>query len=722
MNLVLHSIAFALVAWIAVRCLRHPRLRAAAALTGLLAAGILPWFSAIRLPEKEMPAALQTPARVLPSWRITLKDASPSGLDATSPVAAISTSPPTHSRFLAASPLSSWQALGLLWLTGTVLWLLLDVRAIWRIRVWRRSLVPLTDEEWSALSSELPLDRSQVWRSNEVVSPCVTGFFRPRLVIPRFLLVESERQHLLWAIRHETEHLNGHDLRWLALFRLIRAVFWWNPFHHVLLAQWTEAREQLCDLHAADSHDERASYGEFLVALGSRSALAPAGILAMADRGFVVRMKRRLISLLTGTTDRPLGKGFVCSAVAAVFTCAIVLPSFGKDAAVSAPAIASTPPTPPAPTDEEDGLPQIKISSRLVFSSQPLVRNGEVIQDAKREELLRMPGSRVEVIPSIVARTRQEATIEIIRGNPADAPPPLTQQDLDRDDPEFEKSRQIDYLGDSGKKFLGFIMNFHPEIRGSRLHLSNRLAYSFVPGLEQSFDKFPEPTAVQWANVHRCDTSLEGDLEVGETIAATFGEIEPGKYLTVFATVVPIDATGRPVGRFDEQTSFRAPKPANPAPYLRVKGTLVDYPAGSSPVLRVPNEEPLPLDEKSVGTFLGFFSAEQVAAIRSGSSIPARDLPEIRILSGAKRSLLWKEDVPRFWLGATAQESTQVIDLNYRLASYPGKEPAVAGYQTGITVYNSYTTVLALDPPPGIKQRLLLLQVEIEKSEKKSAR
>lgn len=311
LTVILHGTAIALVAALAVTCLRQPRARATAALTGILALGLVPWLSAIRLPDRQIPPALQAPVKALPTWRITLSEPAATPDRPPETVAA----PLNAASPISRPPLTLFQILGLIWLTGTVLFLLAGIRTARRLRVWKASLERPTDAEWETLAPLTRLPRDSIYLCDPTISPCVTGLIRPALILPRFLLAPDHHRQLVWALRHEDEHVRGNDLRWIAIFRLIRATCWWNPLVRPLISRWSEAREQLCDLHAARSDEDRADYGRFLIEIGGRSAARLPGTLAMADRGPVSRLKRRLVFLLTSPTDRPVGKRFITAAL-----------------------------------------------------------------------------------------------------------------------------------------------------------------------------------------------------------------------------------------------------------------------------------------------------------------------------------------------------------------------------------------------------------------------
>lgn len=326
LDLLAHSAVWSFIAWTATACLHHPRARAAAASLGLLAAAVLPWTSALARPKEHLPAALRAPAEALPVWHLDWPVA-----DSSSPAVAATPSDERAEAPAASPPLEPWQVLALLWLPVTCTLLLRDAIAAARLRTWRTKLKAVDDDEWRRLSPFVTLPRSRVLLTDTETSPCVAGVFTSFLIVPRFLLDPARRQPLQWALAHESEHLRGHDLLWLAAFRMIRSALWWNPFIHSLIGRWAEAREQICDLRAAAPLDDRPAYSDFLVSLANRSPDARPGTLAIARRRPFVRLRRRVSFLLTNSADRPAGKRFVVGAAATVVACHLVLPTFGGE-------------------------------------------------------------------------------------------------------------------------------------------------------------------------------------------------------------------------------------------------------------------------------------------------------------------------------------------------------------------------------------------------------
>lgn len=307
----------------------------------------------------------------------------------------------------------------------------------------------------------------------------------------------------------------------------------------------------------------------------------------------------------------------------------------------------------------------------------------------------------------MTARPGQEATIEIIWENPVDTIPPPTPaqiaEAIDKDEEPVPAHRS--YWSPTAPQVLGFVLNMKPEIVGDHVRLATRALYAQVPGAEDVISIKPE-RPIPWKDVRRQDAALTADLKSGDVVICSFGEIRPGRHLTLFMRVEAIDRTGSPVPegfakRFPAQ---RRPAPAIPAPTLIASGAVFDFDKPEAGEF----EDTPPL---WVNTLL---NEEQFKTLRRGTSAKVRDLPAVKLTSGERRSVLWKEEVPRFWLGGTVQQESLIIDLNIRGATFPGKEPALAR-EAGVALYDGHHLAIALDPPPGVLRRVLYVKVAIEK-------
>ena len=100
-----------------------------------------------------------------------------------------------------------------------------------------------------------------------VTSPCITGWFNSRLIIPtdfeqRFSI---EQQHLI--LLHESVHKKRGDLFFNLLAQLLLCLFWFNPLAWVGYSQFRQAQELACDqvvLKGADK-EVRVTYAKAML-------------------------------------------------------------------------------------------------------------------------------------------------------------------------------------------------------------------------------------------------------------------------------------------------------------------------------------------------------------------------------------------------------------------------------------------------------------------------
>lgn len=580
LNVALHGAILSVFASLAMVAMHQARHRSVTAIAALLAVGFLPWVTALRPAQHAPDAEIQSPeAASLVTWTVitlpvTQKAIPTPAEDAASPAENVFPDPVT--------------TFAVIWAAGTGIGLLLLTIAALEVRSWRRSLVRMDEATWQTLQSLVPeIQVCPRFRLSEThISPCVTGIFEPVIIMPRFLLASKEE--LCWAIRHEIAHWQAGDSRWMFLFALIRCSNWWNPLVHRLVSHWADAREQLCDLHAAGISDRRADYGEFLVAMAGKVSQQPPLAVAMAKRPYAARLKRRIICLLEAGAGpvKPAGKSFVAIGSAVFISVAAIISSVKIRADEIGPetgaavqlAVPEKPPTPeplrentavppqrpannepaqPAPpVAQPDAARQIKISSKLILTdfkpgfAEAMSKEGpftiaSLLSDQQFELTMRgfaqKRGTSLCTTPSVTARSGQPATIEInwpITGTP---------EQVAGREPESE----IPFVGIS----LAFTPRFPPGPNNfsglvpaaGAIELEQKVDYRFVPGIYHPLldTSSKPPDKIDPEKIKSINRSINGRITSGFTVCSDLGEIEPGKFLTVFTRVDAIDAEGR---------------------------------------------------------------------------------------------------------------------------------------------------------------------------------
>ncbi|KZC15476.1 peptidase M56 [Rhodanobacter sp. FW510-R12] len=305
---------------------------------------------------------------------------SPTPFEATAPVTPPMTFFAAAAGDVALPSLASPPTHALSWRTGIALsWLaVLLLQGLVALRQWRqaRSVLresrPLRDASLQALCArqarQLGLRRCPRLRvSGAIVSPQVTGLWRPTVLLPAGHALSADEAAM--AIAHELAHLRRGDL-WLAWVpALAQCLFCFHPLVRWAMREYALNRESACDAQVL-RHDRAApqEYGRLLLRLGVAQPMH-AG-LAGASPSFH-NLKRRL-TMLQQTVNQPPSRirGWLLVAVIALVgvlpyrvtaagadntqatpasTQASLLPPPPAPPAVPPPTVPALPPAPPAP-------------------------------------------------------------------------------------------------------------------------------------------------------------------------------------------------------------------------------------------------------------------------------------------------------------------------------------------------------------------------------------
>jgi beta-lactamase regulating signal transducer with metallopeptidase domain len=533
MTVALHAVVLSAASLILVAFIRNPRVKAALALGGLIATAVLSWLTPLRPAERP---ALTIP--ILPARLPEIEPAAPLPPLERADLTAVkqeSLSPAPRSRNFQPPSI-----LPMLWAAGTLAGLLGIAGALWRGGRWQRSLEIADVHEWSLLHDALPreMDRDAFRISAETVSPCVTGFLKPRIVIPRSLLDGSKPRELAWALRHELTHLDGQDSRWALAIRLVRSLLWWNPMVHGLAWTWSEARERTCDQAAATTGAERADYGDFLVTMAAALRPRPTRGPSMAKHGTAKRLKRRVASLLAAAPGlaprvsrlQAVGAGLVFAA------------------ALGATSLLALEKNRPADRTGDGNLtlekilnpePVIGISMAWVKSAEPFGEDGRIYtaeEIRQRIEVLRkLPGTALE-------STAQE-------GSGLNSIESTFSQALIRSHQEddvtwfFNARREREPLMEAppwngasdAKDYAGWVVGLGTA-KGSKegkIRVPVDASYSFFPGRHIASAILPTGS---WEDLRQSAKSAVLEMPSGHAGVLDFGEVEAGVHIALVVT------------------------------------------------------------------------------------------------------------------------------------------------------------------------------------------
>jgi hypothetical protein len=134
---------------------------------------------------------------------------------------------------------------------------------------------------------------------SEDSGPAVVGFFRPHIVVPRWLTKLSADQQEL-VIAHERSHLGAYDTQLLTIAVCLLACMPWNPMLWWQLRRLRLAIELDCDARVLSLGYPVARYSETLIAVGERQSASYA--MAIARYGSKSFLEQRIRNMLRKKT------------------------------------------------------------------------------------------------------------------------------------------------------------------------------------------------------------------------------------------------------------------------------------------------------------------------------------------------------------------------------------------------------------------------------------
>lgn len=131
--------------------------------------------------------------------------------------------------------------------------------------------------------------RDNIYVCDNVASPFVFGFFRPRIYIPSGM----EEGQLAYVLAHEKAHIRRGDHCWKPLSFWLLSVYWFNPLLWVAYILLCRDIERACDekvIAQMDSADKK-GYSQALVACSVHRRMIMACPVAFGEIGVKARIK-----------------------------------------------------------------------------------------------------------------------------------------------------------------------------------------------------------------------------------------------------------------------------------------------------------------------------------------------------------------------------------------------------------------------------------------------
>ncbi len=193
--------------------------------------------------------------------------------------------------------------------------------------------------------------------SDAVSSVCVHGFFRPVILMPMYLLDRVSIDDAVLMGAHEMAHIKRGDTWLFAFTRIVKAIFWFNPFIHRISARAHLAAEQAADALVIARGVNRRHYAKcFVEGLRFSAGLRPnEQALVPSFTPFDKRSRReRLDAILSGA-----GGAAMISLKGKIGLALSVVAASGLAFAQAAFAVAPKPP--------EEALPEIPVEGEITF-------------------------------------------------------------------------------------------------------------------------------------------------------------------------------------------------------------------------------------------------------------------------------------------------------------------------------------------------------------------
>ena len=121
-----------------------------------------------------------------------------------------------------------------------------------------------------------------VWIIDLPISPCASGLFKPRILLPEDMVEELSQTELNTIITHEKVHIRLGHLWIFFIWEVLSAVFWMNPLMKYSFRFLREDMEQICD-HVTITlrGQDPCAYGELILRNIVRTGNDPMRIPAM---------------------------------------------------------------------------------------------------------------------------------------------------------------------------------------------------------------------------------------------------------------------------------------------------------------------------------------------------------------------------------------------------------------------------------------------------------
>lgn len=162
------------------------------------------------------------------------------------------------------------------WAIGSIFMLIRLIRNYLKFYHWLSMLDETSDVKLLSIAKEICGSKRKVvvYKSSDIPSPMLTGFFRPIVLMPDIDFPEEYSRNILL---HEYSHFKNGDVWAKCLLNIICCLLWWHPLSYTLRVDLDHSLEVKCDTDIISkmSDSDRIKYFEMIKNISSVTANKP---------------------------------------------------------------------------------------------------------------------------------------------------------------------------------------------------------------------------------------------------------------------------------------------------------------------------------------------------------------------------------------------------------------------------------------------------------------
>lgn len=153
--------------------------------------------------------------------------------------------------------ISIFQIGTVLWIVGAFIFSFYHVFGylffVKNIKRWSIEASPIERKVFAKLKVDLGIKRKvNLYQSTKIHSPMMLGIFKPTILIPSIKYSETD---LYLILKHELIHYKRHDIELKVILFIVRTLYWFNPFVHLMSKKFEETIEMICDEYVISGND-----------------------------------------------------------------------------------------------------------------------------------------------------------------------------------------------------------------------------------------------------------------------------------------------------------------------------------------------------------------------------------------------------------------------------------------------------------------------------------